>query len=94
MVPIMARLTRPKSYDRFFVQAQACLTHDAREALHRISAPTLVIGGGQDRALGGDASREIAAAIPCARLHVYPQWGHGVYEEEKGFNGLIRDFLR
>ena len=36
MVPIMGKLTKPKSYDRFFVQADACLTHDAYESLNQI----------------------------------------------------------
>ena len=93
MAPIVGRLTKPKSYDRFFIQASACLTHDAYEKLALIHAPTLVIGGEQDLALGAEPSRQIAAAIPGARLHMYPQWGHGAYEEAKDFNSLVLDFL-
>lgn len=94
LIPIMGKLTKPRSYCRFFVQAQACLTHDAWEDLPKISAPTFVIGGEQDRCLGGDASRELAARIPGAKLHMYPQWGHGLYEEAKDFIGLVLSFLR
>ena len=94
MVPVMGKLTKPKVYDRFFVQADACLTHNAYENLHQIKAPTLVIGGEKDRSLGGDASREIAAKIPGAELHMYAQWGHGLYEEAKDFNRVVLDFLR
>lgn len=94
MVPIMGKLTKPKSYDRFYVQADACLTHDAYESLNQIQAPTLVIGGEKDISLGGDASREIAAAIPGAELRMYAQWGHGLYEEAKDFNQVVLDFLR
>ena len=72
MLPLLGRLTRPKSYDRFFLQAEACLTHDASAALGRICSPTFVIGGEQDIALGGDASREIAASIPGAVLRCTP----------------------
>ena len=93
MAPVVGKLTKPKSYDRFFIQAEACLTHDAYGQLSRIQAPTLVIGGEKDLALGGDPSREIAAAIPNAQLHMYDQWGHGLYEEEKSFNQLVLDFL-
>ena len=93
MVPIMGKLTKPKSYDRFFVQADACLTHDAYERLNYIKAPTLVIGGEKDLSLGGDASREIAAVIPDAALRMYEQWGHGLYEEAKDFNQVVLDFL-
>ena len=94
MIPVMGKLTKPKSYDRFYIQARACLTHDAFDRLQEITAPTLVVGGGKDLALGGDASREIAAAIPGAKLHMYDDWGHGLYEEEKEFNKLILDFLK
>ena len=94
MVPIVGRLTKPKSYECFFIQARACLTHDAFERLGSIQAPTLVIGGEQDKALGADASREIAASIPGAGLKMYPRWGHGVYEEAKDFNGVITEFLK
>lgn len=94
MVPIVGRLTKPKSYECFFIQARACLTHNAFERLGSIQAPTLVIGGEQDKALGADASREIAASIPGAGLKMYPRWGHGVYEEAKDFNGVITEFLK
>lgn len=93
LVPIMGKMTKPKSYDRFFIQAEACLTHDAYEKLHQIKAPTFVIGGEKDIALGGDASREIAAKIPGAELLMYEQWGHGLYEEAKDFNQTVLDFL-
>ena len=93
MAPVLGRLTKPKSYERFYIQAAACLSHDAASVLGRITAPTLVIGAEQDRALGGEASRRIAAAIEGAQLMIYPQWGHGVYEEEKTFNGTVLEFL-
>ena len=93
LAPIVGKLTKPKTYDRFFVQANACLTHDAYESLHKIKAPTLVVGGEQDKALGGDPSKEIAARIPGAQLRMYKQWGHGLYEEAKDFNQVIVEFL-
>lgn len=93
MAPLVGRLTKPKSYERFFIQADACLTHDASECLAEIHTPTLVIGGEQDHALGAEASREMAAAIPEAQLKMYPEWGHGLYEEAKDFNRIVLDFL-
>ena len=93
MIPAVGQLTKPKSYDRFFIQANACLNHDAYDKLKDIQAPTLVIGGEKDLSLGGDASREIAEKIPNAELKMYPQWGHGLYEEAKDFNQLVLDFL-
>ena len=93
-LPLAAKLTKPRSYERFFIQAEACLEHDALDRLPEIKAQTLVIGAEKDLALGGDASREIAAKIAGARLKMYEQWGHGVYEEEKDFNRLVLDFLK
>ena len=93
MIPFIGKLTKPKSYDRFLIMADACLTHDAFDRLPEITAPTLVVGGEKDLALGGEASREIAARIPGAKLHMYPQWGHGLYEEAKDFNSLVFSFL-
>jgi len=93
MVPITGALTKPKSYERFFIMAEACRTHDAWESLPAIAAPTLVIGGDQDRSLGGEASREMAARIPGAKLKMYPQWGHGLYEEAKDFLRVVTEFL-
>ena len=93
LVPIMGRLTKPKTYDRFFIQANACLKHRAYENLHQIQAPTLVIGGEKDNVLGGDASREIVTQIPGAELRMYQQWGHGLYEEAKDVNQTILNFL-
>ena len=94
LVPIMGKATKPKSYERFFVQANACLTHDAYEELHRVCAPTLVIGGEKDNVLGGDASRELAEKIPNCLLWMYEKWGHGLYEEEKSFNREVMGFLK
>ena len=93
MIPLVGKLTKPKSYDRFFSQADACLTHDAFGRLSEIHAPTLVVGGEKDLALGGEASREIAAKIPGAQLLMYPKWGHGLYEEAKDFNEKVQHFL-
>lgn len=94
LVPIMGKLTKPKSYERFFIQANACLAHDASDRLSRITAPTLVIGGEKDLALGAEPSREIAARIPGAKLRMYAEWGHGLYEEAKDFNQVVLDFLK
>ena len=93
MVPLLGKFTKPKSYDRFYIQANACLQHNACEDLKRIQNPTFVIGGEQDKALSGDASKRIAEQIPGAKLLIYPQWGHGLYEEAKDFNRQVLNFL-
>lgn len=93
MVPIMGKLTKPASYERFLIMAQACKHHDAFDRLKEIRSRTLIIGGGKDRSLGIRASYEIAGQIPGCELLVYEQWGHGVYEEEKTFFPRVLEFL-
>ena len=92
-IPLVGMLTKPETYDRFYIQADACLTHDAFALLPQIQAETLVVGGEQDKALGGEASVEISMQIPSARLKMYAQWGHGLYEEARDFNEVLLDFL-
>lgn len=94
LIPAVGALTKPKSYDRFLLMARACLEHDAFDRLPDIAAPTLVIGGEKDICLSGEASRVLAANIPGATLRMYPEWGHGLYEEAPGFNREVLDFLR
>ena len=90
----MGNVGKPKSFDRFIIQAQSCLTHDACDQLSRIACPTLVIGGTDDRIVSGEASVELAAAIPGSRLYMYDGLGHGLYEEAPDFLELVADFCR
>lgn len=92
-IPLVAKMTKPDNYDRFYTMAEACLEHDALAELGKIRARTLVIGGEKDICLGGDASRQMADIIPGAKLHMYEQWGHGLYEEARDFNDVVMDFL-
>jgi YidC/Oxa1 family membrane protein insertase len=39
-------------------------------------------------------AKEIAAAIPGAKLRMYAEWGHGLYEEARDFNRVVLDFLQ
>ena len=94
LIPIMGRLTKPKSYERFFIQAEACLKHEAYDQLGEICMPTLILGGQLDNCLGADASREMVERIPDSELKIYEQWGHGLYEEAPDFQKTVLAFLR
>ncbi len=91
---LLGNFGRPASFDRFIIQTQACVTHDAHGALGQIACPTLVIGGTEDRIVTGEASREIAAAIPGSQIHMYEGLGHGLYEEAPDFLKRISEFCR
>ena len=82
---LLGSVGRPKSFERFTIQARSCLTHDAYDELPRIACPTLVIGGREDRIVSGAASEEIAAKIPGCQLYMYDGLGHGLYEEAADF---------
>jgi len=51
------------------------------EALRRVSAPTLVLHGERDALIPVESGRATAAAIPGARLIVYPGVGHVPMEQ-------------
>jgi pimeloyl-ACP methyl ester carboxylesterase len=89
---LLGNVGKPESFERFLIEAQSCLTHDAAEQLQRISCPTLVIGGTDDRIATGQASEETAGMIPGAQLYMYDGLGHGLYEEAKDFESRVAAF--
>ena len=91
---LLGNLGKPKSFERFILQATACVNHDASAMLGRIACPTLVIGGGKDGIATGAASRELAAAIPGSALYMYEALSHGLYEEAPDFLSRVAAFCR
>lgn len=77
--------------------------HFWRDEIHRfdlgpelgaIRAPTLVLGGELDPITTAEDVRELAGAIPDARLYVFTDAGHGVFREHPAETlALIRDFV-
>ncbi len=93
MVPLLGLYPAPKKPARFITMATACITHDVYDELEKISAPTLVIGGGKDRTVGPDAAGEISEKIKGGELLIYPEYGHGLYDQAKDFNQRVYDFF-
>lgn len=93
MYGLLGLVGKPKSMDRFLVQADACLNQDTYDKLFQISCPTLVIGGRQDKIVSPEASEEIAERIPGCQLYMYEQYGHGLYEEAKDFLKRVTAFI-
>ncbi len=93
LFPLLARLTRPADYDRFMKNAGAILRFDARDSLSRISCPTLIIAGSDDRTVGSDAAAELHRGISGSELYVYQGLGHGAYEEAKDFYDRVFAFF-
>lgn len=93
LYPLLSKFGRPKNFDRFIIMAEACMTHDVYDKLGKITAPTLIIGGGCDKIVGSDAAAEMAAVIKDSELYIYEGYGHGVYEEAADFNSRVLEFL-
>ena len=94
LYPVLGLVGKPKSYDRFLVNARATLSFDARAELKKIPCPTLIIGGAEDHIVGPEASRELAEGIPGSQLYLYPGLGHAAYEEAGDFNQRVFAFLK
>ncbi|WP_414732806.1 alpha/beta fold hydrolase [Acetobacterium carbinolicum] len=91
--PILTKFGKPKSFDRFIIQARSCLSHNAYKSLAQIKSPTLIIGGDCDLVVGKNASEEMAAKISNSTLYICNGLGHGAFED-KAFNQLVLDFLK
>jgi 3-oxoadipate enol-lactonase len=75
-------------------QMTACVEHDARDRISRITAPTLVLAGKEDPFVPFSLSEELAARIPGARLRVLETLGHGFNASTADeFNRAVLEFL-
>jgi len=92
-LPLLTIFQKPKDVQRFIRLAKACLTCSTYEELEKIKCPVLVVGGREDKIVGGEASEEIASKLGC-KLYMYEHLGHAAYEEAKNFNQRIYEFLR
>ena len=92
LIPLLARMGRPKDPARFVKLAKACVTCDTYDRLEEITCPVFVIGGKQDKIVTGEASEEIAERLGC-EIYMYEEYGHSAYEEAEDFNLRIKEFL-
>lgn len=93
LYPIITRVGKPKDFNRFIIQAKACIKHNSYDELHKINSKTLVIGGDSDRVVGANTSEKIAERIPGSKLIIFNGLGHMAYEEAKDFNTKVLNFL-
>ena len=90
--PLIAKFTKPSSYDRFFINARAILRFDVRDELSEIQCPTFIIAGSDDHTVGNDAAIELHREITGSELFIYDGLGHGAFEEAKDFYDRVFDF--
>ena len=92
LLPLLERLVKPADGQRFISLARSILTFDATDELEKITCPTLVLGGAQDRIVTGEASLELAERLGCP-VHLYDGLGHAACEEAGDFNRRVLAFL-
>lgn len=84
----------PQSAVGFLRQGDAVRDHDALDRLQEIRVPTLISVAASDILVPPRFSRQIAAAIPGAELHVFPRGAHGYFwEYPEDFNRVCLEFL-
>jgi pimeloyl-ACP methyl ester carboxylesterase len=71
----------------------AYMEHDVRVDAARITAPTLVLHGSDDRAVPVGWGREIAETIPGATLYVVEGGGHSLVHRTREGREIVMDWL-
>lgn len=78
----------------YMQQLQSATTFDAQKRVSRIRAETLVITGDADIVVPPENSRNLARAIPNARLETIAGGSHMFFiEKSDEFNRIVTDFL-
>jgi 3-oxoadipate enol-lactonase len=81
--------------DAFLRQSGAVLTHDARDALGSIHAPTLLTFGRHDRVTSTRFADPLSSAIPDTELVIFEDCAHApIYENVDDFNQRTLVFLQ
>jgi len=83
-----------QTVDQFCDQAEACVRHEALEALAELDVPALITVGDRDILTPPAHSQAIHERLPGSTLHVWPGMGHAPFWEiPDEFNELNRSFL-
>ena len=91
---VRTRLADSPSLSAYYEQAMAGARFDASREVRRITSPTLVIHGAEDRYVPAANAVALASAIPGARLRVLDDAGHLVFiERSADVNGDVIAFL-
>jgi 3-oxoadipate enol-lactonase len=89
------RLAESPSLASYYGQAKAGWHFDTSGQVGRISSPTLVVHGAEDRYVPLSNARALAQAIPNAKLRVFEGAGHLVFiERAADVNREVVAFLR
>ena len=93
LVPVAVKLQKYLDIDRFKKLASACLTCNSYDDLEKIQCPVLVLGGGKDAIVTGQASVDMAEKLGCG-YYIYKDLSHEAYSEAKDFNMRVYEFFQ
>jgi pimeloyl-ACP methyl ester carboxylesterase len=93
LVPPFTR--RPENPTDFTISAEACVSHDSGDRLVEITAPTLVVGGKEDRLVPQSSYHSLAGKIPGASLKLIEGSGYELYGRDRlDFETILLNFLQ
>lgn len=78
--------------DRFVKLTRAIIDFDIYDELEKISCPVLVIGAGEDKVFGVQASCDIAQKTG-GKLYIYEGYGHAAYDEAPDYKQRLYEFF-
>lgn len=82
-----------EEYERFLIQAEACMSFNCYDKLSDIKCPVLVLGSEGDQVVTAEGSEEIADALGC-EIYLYDaNYGHGVYDEAPDYKERCMNFF-
>ncbi|GAB3936279.1 alpha/beta fold hydrolase [Mucilaginibacter myungsuensis] len=79
---------------RILAMAKSAIRHNMSKDVHKITVPTALIWGRDDKITPPDVAVEFNQLIPNSELHWIDKCGHAaMMERPKEFNALLRPFL-
>jgi len=78
----------------FITSVRSSMLHNTTDVLNMITAPTLIIGGTDDRLFPAATFYEAGHILPHARLKLLAGAGHGAFDEQKrNFDKTVLEFI-
>lgn len=81
-----------EEFRNFLISLNGMKDFDIRDQLGAVTCPAFVLGAGEDRVLGVQASRDLMDLLHCDG-YIYEGKGHGVYDEAPDYLSRVKEFL-
>jgi len=80
---------------RILAMAKSAIRHNMAKEVHKITAPTALIWGKNDKITPPDVAHEFKTLIPNSELHWIDKCGHAaMMERPEEFNSILKGFLQ